>query len=193
MKPHLWLLTATACASFSIPAWAASPHSDESIHAEAPDALEGTAPRSDRASSTPVERPSQEQAPEGTPVMASSDEGDALALAGYIAGVSGVAIAGLGAAIGLHGLLRTEAAVEPYGRYTRLGAGERALADAELAAGRAEATAGWVTAGLGGGAIVAGIVMLAVAPPDRDHETVQASAVPWASPDGGGLTVVGRW
>lgn len=104
-------------------------------------------------------------------------------IGGFVTGGVGVVLAGVGVGVGVTGILATNDAADAFSEANARG-DEQAAATArdDHDAADTQTAAGWVVTGIGGAAIVAGVVMI-VAAPSSDGPTTAWTIAPFA--DGG--------
>lgn len=128
------------------------------------------------------------------PAVTADDTGAAMPpvrVAGFVVGGLGIAMAGIGAGLGIAGVVATDEAADAYQTAPTEGEAQQALEDHD--ASRAQLTAGWAIAGVGGAALIAGIVMVVVAASDEPIDSDKAGVAMWVAPTGQGLMFAGQW
>ncbi|MBI4954636.1 MAG: hypothetical protein HY908_21605 [Myxococcales bacterium] len=139
------------------------------------------------------------QAPVATPAPVSppAEPGwPVLRVGGFVTGGLGLGLAVVGVAVAGSGIGRTNDAVDVFAAAQARGdANGETAARAEHDAARTQTVAGWATAGVGGAALVAGIVMAAL--PAGDAEPATGSTTvrvgPWLDGTTAGAGLRGAW
>jgi hypothetical protein len=103
----------------------------------------------------------------------------------------GVAMAATGVALGVTGLDKTNDAAAAYAAAQTNAGAQLALDQHE--AGRRQLTAGWVLTGIGGAALVAGVVMAIVAPSSEPASRANARVSVGLFPTGNGVAWYGQF
>jgi hypothetical protein len=133
------------------------------------------------------------------PAPARASEGmSTLRIAGLVTGGLGAALAGIGIGVAVSGISSTNDAADAVdAAHAKGDTKAEAAARADHDAGDAQAAGGWVTAGVGAAALVAGIIMIAVPTPSSGPPAPTVGATPWLTlghaDTAGGVTLFGRW
>jgi tetratricopeptide (TPR) repeat protein len=114
--------------------------------------------------------------------------GYAVAAAGLVAGGAGVVIAVTGVSAASDARDRAASATAP----TPTAQAQYDQASSDFEAAKNQTQLGWIVAGVGGGVLLAGVLLVVISP---DHKTSAGlpRVAPWMTANGGGIAAAGAW
>lgn len=116
-------------------------------------------------------------------------------IAGIAVGGAGIVTGAIGLGVALSGVGRSNDATAA--RKVAIESGDtagEASAQADYDSGAAQTTAGWVVTGIGGAALVTGVLLFVLAPDSKDHaDTTAWRLEPHGARDGGGIALHRAW